>query len=110
MTCCPTCGRPKTRMDVGDVNFLDAIPMQRKSRLLLDALVDAYPKHVSLQTLEQWLWEDDGYSVPECASRVFTHVSKTRKILERSGWTIKAVRFQGWRLVKLDRTIERSAA
>lgn len=110
MTACPCCGRPKTRMELADVNRLDAIHLQRKARLLVDALVDAYPRAVNDHSLEEWMWEGDGYDVPDCRSRIFAHVSKTRKILETHGWTIKARRFEGWRLVKLDDLSERAAA
>ena len=96
-------------MDIKDVNALDAIPLPRKRRLLVDALVSAYPRVVSEGALKQWMWEDDGYQVPESPS-LFVHISKTRSILEQHGWTIAVRRFQGWRLVKIETQSGRRAA
>ncbi len=99
---CPCCGNLKTAMSVEDVDFLDTIPFKRKQRLLVDALVSAYPRRVTQDIFEQWMWEDEGYEIPECKTHIFSHVSKARNVLERHGWTIEAKRFVGWRLVKLN--------
>jgi len=71
--------------------------MPRRERLVVDAVVSLYPRVVTGATLEEWVYDDAGDQMPDYGT-LLTHISKARKKLETIGFTIKNMRFQGYRL------------
>lgn len=98
---CPHCKRPMNGLPIEAIDKIDALKMPRKERLAVDALVMAYPRAVSMSSLEEAMFDDVGESI-ECAkASIMSHLSKLRKKLRDIGWDVKVTRRLGYKMVPL---------
>lgn len=100
MRVCPHCRRAMETASLDMINQIDAIPMPRRERLVVDALLDAYPRYVSRPEIEKWAYDDVGDEAN--GETIHSHISKVRSKLKQHGWGIENERFVGYRLVKIE--------
>lgn len=101
MLVCPHCNRPMTHLSFEQVEQLDSLNLPRKQQILVDCLISAYPEKVTHSELEEWMYDKLG-DENNCGTAIYVHVHHARKALKTIGFTIKAARFQGWRLLTID--------
>ena len=99
MRVCPHCRRVMDGANLDVINLIDSICMPRRERLVVDALLDAYPRSLPRAMIEQWVYDDVGDEAP--GDTIQSHISKARKKLNEHGWTIENERFVGYRLERL---------
>lgn len=89
---CPTCGQPMTAPRVPLEALLD-LRFGGRKRLLMEALVRAYPRAVSRDALVAALFGDDADGGPMTAETVISvYVCQLRKRLAPYRWTIPLMR------------------
>jgi len=96
---CPHCDRPMTdKLPIALVDQMDAINMQRMERLVLDCLMTRYPRTVSRQKIEEWLFDETGERIDYKPNTVRVYISKLRKHLKPYGIGVKCNKLIGWKL------------
>lgn len=95
---CPCCGRPRSSLPVDVLDLLDGICKPRKEQLALDVLIWKYPKIVSRSLMEKSLYDDVGEAAPTCVNTIPAHICHLKAKLRTVGWTVRALRHQGYRL------------
>lgn len=89
---CPTCGQPVNAPRVPLEALLD-LRFGGRKRLLMEALVRAYPRAVSRDALIGALYDADPDGGPMSAETVISvYVCQLRKRLAPYGWTIPLMR------------------
>jgi hypothetical protein len=88
---CPCCRRP---LDVGetvDVTHLRDVKMANQHKVLINALVDVYPRSVKMGFLVDRLYADDPDGGPDDPVRlVRSLMTRIRKELPEYGWSVPA--------------------
>lgn len=97
MRVCPHCKRPMNSFPLEKINAIDELPLPKKQRDLVDALLASYPRYVSRTYLEVYLWEEQGLEIPE-TDVLLTHISKLKTKLKELGVTIRSSRTIGWKI------------
>ncbi len=93
--CCPTCGHDLPGGLVPVEALVDAA-LSSQQRAIVEVLVGAYPRTVSMEKLVDALWGDDPNGGPDNPRRVVhAQVCHIRRILAASGWTIPNL-LGGW--------------
>lgn len=100
MRVCPHCRRPMVTANLDMINTIDAIPLPRRERLVVDALLDAFPRYLTRSDIEQWVYDDVGDEAP--GDTIQSHISKVRTKLHDYGWTIENARFIGYRIARYE--------
>ena len=89
---CPCCQQP-VNADKISADALREAPMERRMRDLLDALVRAYPRSVTIDHLADCLYAADPNGGPDNpGNSIRVYISRLRKILPQYGWTIPSNR------------------
>lgn len=100
---CPCCKRPISTIPIDQLDTLDAIPKPKQQQTILDALVGAYPKHISISDLVLSVWQQEGQEEPEYAeSSVCVQLHRLRKLIKHTSWRIENSWSVGYRLVRLE--------
>lgn len=87
VACCPTCNRP---MDaVPSVASLAGAPLDTHQRMIVAALVDAYPRRMTAEAIASAIYRHRADGGPETALQtVRVLISRIRRVLPAYGWTI----------------------
>lgn len=86
MHCCPTCGHA---LDKVPMVALGDAKLSPQLRMMLQELVDAYPRYVNRDSLFETLYGLDPNGGPEnIANAVAVRIFHIRKVIEPLGWTI----------------------
>lgn len=84
--CCPTCGHALASASPAVLRDMHLPPQMRT---IVDVLVAAYPRQVSVQRLIEALYGDRPDGGPDNPEGVLkTRISAIRKVVEAAGWTI----------------------
>lgn len=103
---CPCCGHALSDRAV-PLSALPVASLTWQRRRIVDALISAYPRPLTIVSLIDAVYYSDPTGGPENAENTLrVQVSHLRKELERYGWTIPSVRpgrgnFQQYRLEPL---------
>ena len=86
---CPCCLRPLEAGQTVEMTHLLDARMPAQHRTLIEALIKAYPRRVTLDHLVDRLYGDDIDGGPDDPKQVIrAHVVRLRKKLPKYGWTI----------------------
>jgi len=97
MNTCPNCGYRHATTYAPELSGL-VLPNKRAEVLL--RLQQANGALVTADQLIEALWDAD--DEPETARNlVYGHVSKLKREIASTGWTIKSMRHQGYRLIRI---------
>ena len=96
---CPHCDKPLTGPATLP-NALGLADFTASEFNIVSALADAFPRPVSFEVLIFAIWGQN--NEPENSrDDLNSHVSRARNKLKAHGWTIKSMRFFGYRIQKL---------
>lgn len=97
---CPHCDKPITS-PAALTDALGLADFTASEFNLASALTDAFPRPVSFEVLIFAIWGQN--NEPENSrDDLNSHVSRARNKLKPYGWTIKSMRFFGYRIQKLE--------
>lgn len=86
--CCPTCGHDLPDGLVPVEALIDAA-LTPQQLIMIDVMIRAYPRPVTVAALIGALWGDDPNGGPENARAVLqVQITHVRKIIRGHGWTI----------------------
>lgn len=82
---CPCCG---AQMASPGLEALRYVTLPRMERRVLDELIDAYPKSLSIQQLVNLVWADDPTGGPDTANNsISVYLHHIRRKLSDFGWS-----------------------
>ncbi len=103
INCCALCGQVIPVIDLDP----EMLKLPRRERQVLQTLVNAKGRTVAAERIEFALYGDEIDGGPLGAPQVTqSHISKLRKKLRPLGWAIETRRFEGYRLVRLEKGME----
>ena len=86
---CPCCQRPLEDGQTVPISHLRDIKLSRGHKVIVEALIDAYPRAVGIDHLIDRLYENDADGGPLNPQHVIRQMlSRIRSELPKHGWTV----------------------